>query len=286
MNETMKENTTTATTATTAARGSRRGRMRYLVQTVSMLVFPVTLNYMSPYVILDGAFQGIVTGSALLFAALFLTAPFLGRSWCAWVCPAGGIQDLLAKTKPSRFGGAKGKGADLVKYLIWAVWMGTITFAFSRAGIRAVHPLHLTETGISVDAPLRYITYYGVIAIFFVAALLLGRRAACHSLCWMAPFMILGRKLGDLARLPGIRLVASPERCVSCGNCARVCPMSLDVGTMAKTGKAGHTECIQCGLCTEGCPAGALRLRFGKAGRNGAGAGMGRAKAGEKRRID
>lgn len=253
-----------ASVAVPENRGAGRERLRALVQTLAMLAFPVTLNFMSPYVIVDGAFQGIVTGSALLFVALLLSAPFLGRAWCSWLCPAGAIQDLLARTRPRRFGGDASPRADLVKYLVWAVWMGTIVFAFARAGMRAIDPLHLTASGISVDEPARYIIYFGVIAIFMALALIFGKRAGCHTLCWMAPFMVAGRALGRLVRLPGLMLHSEPGRCISCGACAKVCPMSLDAGTMARKGRTERPECIQCGLCTTVCPTGTLDLRFGK----------------------
>jgi hypothetical protein len=48
-----------------------------------------TINYFSPYVIVDGASQGIVNGSFISFALMFLSALFLGRLWCGWACPAG-----------------------------------------------------------------------------------------------------------------------------------------------------------------------------------------------------
>lgn len=55
----------------------------------------------------------------------------------------------------------------------------------------------------SLDRPtfIAYIIYYFVLALMIIPGLILGRRAACHGVCWMAPFMILRRKLRDT--LPG-----------------------------------------------------------------------------------
>jgi ferredoxin-type protein NapH len=50
---------------------------------------PVTINYFSPYVIIDGASQGIVNGSFISFTLMFLSALFVGMLWCGWACPAG-----------------------------------------------------------------------------------------------------------------------------------------------------------------------------------------------------
>ena len=236
-------------------------RARRLVQTIFLLSFPVTLNFMSPYVIVDGAWQGIVSGSALLFVIMLLTSPLLGRAWCSWVCPAGAIQDLLAGVNNQR---VVSKIADRLKFVIWGLWLGSIVWGFALAGFKAINPLHLTDAGSSVDAPLLYITNFGVILIFSVVSLALGRRGACHSICWMAPFMILGRSSATKLKLPGLRIVASSERCTSCKACETVCPMSLGIGALAKAGTPEHPECIQCGECVAACRSHALDLRCAK----------------------
>ena len=94
-----------------------------------------------------------------------------------------------------------------------------------------------------------------IILILVLPALLHGRRAACHYLCWMAPFMVIGSTAGRLLRLPQIHIEADREKCVSCGRCVRACPMGLDVSRMAAEGShASCTECIQCGACEDACP--------------------------------
>ena len=43
------------------------------------LFFPIIMNYFSPYVIIDGASQGIINGSLVVFGLLFAVSPFMGR---------------------------------------------------------------------------------------------------------------------------------------------------------------------------------------------------------------
>ena len=71
-----------------------RQRVRKALILVSFLLFSVTMNYLSPYVILDGASQGIVNGSLVVFGLQFLSALFVGCLWCAWACPAGGLGEM------------------------------------------------------------------------------------------------------------------------------------------------------------------------------------------------
>ncbi|MBN2119014.1 MAG: 4Fe-4S binding protein, partial [Anaerolineales bacterium] len=71
-----------------------RQRIRKALIIISLLLFPVTMNYFSPYVIIDSASQGIVNASLIMFGLQFLLALFLGRLWCGWVCPAGGLAEI------------------------------------------------------------------------------------------------------------------------------------------------------------------------------------------------
>ena len=41
--------------------------------------------------------------------------------------------------------------------------------------------------------------------------------------------MVIGTKLRDGLRLPGLRLRPEPEQCTDCKTCTKNCPMSLDV---------------------------------------------------------
>jgi len=58
---------------------------------VSLLLFPVVMNYLSPYVIIDGAMNGVVSGSFVVFVLMFLSALLVGRLWCGWLCPGAGL---------------------------------------------------------------------------------------------------------------------------------------------------------------------------------------------------
>ncbi len=65
-----------------------RPQIRMDMPLFTFLLFPVVMNFLSPYVIIDRAFQGIVAGSFLVFGGLFISSLFSGRLWCSWACPA------------------------------------------------------------------------------------------------------------------------------------------------------------------------------------------------------
>jgi hypothetical protein len=53
-----------------------RQKVRRSIVLIFLLLFPVTLNYFSLYVSLDGAMTDIISGSLLLFMILFISAIF------------------------------------------------------------------------------------------------------------------------------------------------------------------------------------------------------------------
>ena len=44
-----------------------RQRLRKALIILAFLSFPITMNFLSPYVIIDGAMHGIVNGSLMMF---------------------------------------------------------------------------------------------------------------------------------------------------------------------------------------------------------------------------
>lgn len=239
---------------------TRRQSVRRALILISLLLFPVVLNYLSPYVIIDGAMNGVVNGSLILFTLLFLSSLFLGRAWCGWLCPAAGLAEACTAVndKPAR-----GGRLNWIKWVIWFIWIGLIvSIVIGRGGYTRVDPFYLTDYGISVTSWQNYIIYYGVVGLVVVLSFTAGRRAFCHYVCWMAPFMILGRKLRNLLHTPGLHLQAQTSACTRCGSCTRTCPMSLPVSDMVQLGKMENSECILCGSCVDGCPAKVIAFKF------------------------
>ena len=106
--------------------------------------------------------------------------------------------------------------------------------------------------------PLRWIKYivllFAVILLpaFLVNDVGMSDPIFCKWICPLGAFYALMNKVSLL----GIQV--DDRRCISCGKCARVCKMDVDI-----TKTPDHTECIRCGKCIKECPAEALRFRYG-----------------------
>jgi polyferredoxin len=231
-------------------------KLRKGILFISLMLFPITLNYLSPYVIIDGAMEGIINGSFIVFIGLFLTSLVFGRAFCAYICPGGGLMEFggMVHNKTS-----KGGKRNLIKWFIWVPWIGIIiTFAIMAGGYKSINMFHLTESGISVDSPSSYVIYLSVVFGLLLLTYASGKRAGCHYVCWMAPFMIIGTKIKNKLKYPSYHLEVETKKCTQCKLCTKSCPMSLDVTSMVQKGSMENVECILCGNCVATCRQGAI----------------------------
>ncbi len=237
----------------------KRQKIRKALLIISFLLFPVTIYYFSPYLIIQGASEGIITGSFVVFGMMFFASLFFGRAYCGWICPAGGLQECLILAADKK---ARGGKQNLIKYVIWTPWIAIIAVVFiSVGGVRKIDFLYQTTNGISVADTMAYIVYYAVLLLIVILSLAAGRRGFCHYACWMAPFMIIGTKIKNLLKIPSLHLTADPDKCIACGKCNQKCSMSLNVSAMVKKGNMKNTECILCGECVDVCPKSAIRYK-------------------------
>jgi ferredoxin-type protein NapH len=226
-------------------------KIRKAVLTISTALFPFTFYYLSPAIPLQGSALGIVTGSLIIFAGLFVLSLFLGRTFCSWLCPAGGLQDQIAA---SRTAPVQRKKINWIKYLVWAVWLvGLFIFFREAGGIQGIEFAFATENGLSTTSVPALIVYGIVVLTFILTSLIFGRRAGCHTLCWISPFMVLGRRIGLALRIPSLHLGTNMETCVACKKCTQSCPMSIEVDALIHKGAIKNDDCILCGQCIQAC---------------------------------
>lgn len=240
----------------TKSRMAQRQWMRLALIILSFILYPVTFAYISCPIITEAAGLGIVTGGLVVFTLIFTSSLILGRLWCGYLCPSGGLQEIfnLALRTPLRT-----KKMDWLKYLVFLGIYGSLAFAiWSAGGLKTVDLLYRTENGISVLAAGGVAAFLGPVIIITVFTLIFGRRGFCHTFCPIAITMIIGRKIRNLFRWPALHLAADKDRCTDCKKCVRECPMGLDVNGLVRDGKMEQAECILCGSCVDTCPNGAI----------------------------
>ena len=237
----------------------KRQRIRIGSIALSFFLFPATFYYFSPVLIVEAATKGIINGSWICFALMFMVSLFLGRAWCGWLCPAAGCQEHLFSVRNKQV-----RKGDMLKWLIWLPWtVAIIALAYRAGGYRQINFFYQTVYGFSVTGIESLAVYLLVLFLLIVLpALCFGKRSFCHHLCWMAPFMIIGRKISNAATIPSLRLHADKTKCVGCQKCTHHCPMSLPVDTMVAAGHMENRECILCATCIDTCRQDVIFFRF------------------------
>jgi len=219
----------------------RKGLLAFMA-----LLFPLLFLFMSPVFIIFSASNGVLNGSAMIFGFLLVSSVLGSRLFCGWLCPGGAIQDHVAEANDKPW---NSKWKNAAKYIIWILWFASIVVLWILHQPLKTDFFYLTDVDIST-----LISYFMVVTIIYLFALLTGKRGMCHSFCWMAPFMVIGEKIADLLHIPRFRLKADSNACISCGQCVKKCPMSLNVQEMVKSGNMDSVECISCLQCVDICP--------------------------------
>lgn len=236
-----------------------RQKVRMGLILLSFFLFPANFYYLSPVLIVQAASEGVINGSFIMFGLLFISSLVLGRAFCGWVCPGAGCQEALfqANDRPVTRG-------NTIKWVIWIPWIGLIAaLAVRRGGYDRMDIFYETLYGLSISNVQGLIAYLVVLLVLIILpAFVVGKRSFCHHFCWMAPFMILGRKMRNAFGWPSLSLTARPENCTHCRKCARNCPMSLPVANMVGQGVMENAECILCGSCVDGCEFDTLNYSF------------------------
>jgi polyferredoxin len=234
-----------------------RQRIRKALIIFSFVLLPVTFVYISCPIITEGASEGIVTGGLIVFILLFINSLFLGRLWCGWLCPMGGLQEIYFDINDRHVNIG---WLNWFKYLIFLLlFIPFISAIRSSGGLTTIDFFYYTDHGISIAKQGAYIIFLVQIAFVTIFAILGGKRGFCHYFCPIAVIMIIGRMIRNLIRWQALHLTADAGRCTDCKKCSNDCPMGLDVNIMVQHGSMENTECILCGFCVDVCPRQAIR---------------------------
>lgn len=219
-----------------------------------------------------GSFQAVVGSSKFRFSYyitgfLILLGVLLGRFICGFLCPFGWLQELLHKIPGKKLSTKKLKPLTYLKYailLLAVVLLPAIVvndlgmgdpffckYICPQGVLEGAIPLAAVNEGIrSALGPL--FNRKLIILIVVVVLSVLFYRPFCKWICPLGAFYALMNKVSLL----GIKV--DEHKCVSCGKCARVCKMDVDV-----TKSPNHTECIRCGKCITACPTDAIKFNYG-----------------------
>ena len=190
----------------------------------------------------------------------------VGRFICGWLCLFGLIQELLYMIPVPKVK-IPGKADRILRYLKYAVLL-ILVFALpflwrNKAGVgdpffckylcpvgtlEGGIPLVLLNRGMRAAAGALFKWKFLILIICILASVFIYR-PFCKYICPLGAFYALFQRVSLL------RMAYDKEKCVSCGECFRICKMDVD-----PTGNPNSAECIRCGECVKACPKKALKF--------------------------
>ncbi len=238
-------------------------KYRNLLLFLSLLFFSITFMYMSPVLAIMGITQGIIASGLIFWLMMFVLSFFIGRFYCGYLCPMGGIQFCVDAClhKPR----INIKYLRAAKFLFWLFWLGmVIFFSLKFARDLKVNLFFANPTKLPPYSQQSYSIYFGIIFSVTIMAIILGKRGMCYYFCPFSVFFMIANKIRNFIKLPSLYLSKTENKCVKCKACNRACPMSLDVMQMAADNNFENSECILCGSCIDACKSKVLKYSLKK----------------------
>ena len=220
-----------------------------------------------------GSFQAVAGSSKFRFSyyvagMLIFLGVLLGRLICGFLCPFGWFQELIHKIPLPRKKLSTKKLRPL-RYLKYLILLLTVTlpliftnevglgdpffckYLCPQGVLEGAIPLSMANAGIRAALGSLF-TWKFIVLLTVIVLSIVFYRPFCKWLCPLGAFYSLFNSVSLLD------MRVNKDRCISCGKCARVCGMDVDI-----TKTPNHTECIRCGVCIKACPTDAIRYRCG-----------------------
>ena len=219
-----------------------------------------------------GAFQAVVGSSKFRFSyyitgTLILLGVLLGRFICGFLCPFGWFQELLHKLPTKKLSTRRLRPLTYLKYAVLLIMVVLLpALAVNEVGmgdpffckylcpqgvLEGAIPLSMTNAGIRAALGTLFTRKLSILLAVAVLSVVFYR-PFCKWLCPLGAFYAL------LNKVSLFQMQVDPNKCISCGKCAKACQMDVDI-----TKTPNHTECIRCGMCVRACPTHAVAFRYG-----------------------
>ncbi|SDL53262.1 FAD-binding oxidoreductase [Halarsenatibacter silvermanii] len=197
-----------------------------------------------------------------IMAAMIIMSLMKGKYWCGNFCPHGSFFDELVMrvSRSSKIPNIFKSKITIGLVLIYFIYNMSSRIAEAIFTIGEI-PLHHSFGFIFAR------TYLMVVIAGGLLGIAINSRTWCQF-CPMGTMQVFFYKIGQAFNLNSGRdekvTIEHPEKCLSCGQCSRVCPMELtpyqDFQEYDEHNQFEAEKCIRCKTCVENCPADVLQM--------------------------
>lgn len=184
-------------------------------------------------------------------------------AYCGWICSCGALAETLGDTHRHKMPhgpgwnrlNLAGQGVLAIAVVLLIVRVAGWILPDGNSADRLFEPWLKQPYQWTIDVFLAGVVGYGLYFWF-------SGRVWCRFFCPLAALMHV------YARFSRFRIFAEKKKCISCGQCTRVCHQGIDVMSFANKGAPmADPQCVRCSACVHECPTGVLS--FGRLGRGG-----------------
>jgi len=197
-----------------------------------------------------GAFFVFMIPYVLIFIAF-------DRAFCGWLCPLGGLPEVMATGKKERWQLNFLKKKTVTTsgssyYTGLKGWVNTVRYGFLLVVI--LLSFFLGFAIVNIFFPVLWLksipAFWTVIGILVVFAVVLPFMTKRRWWCFICP---AGALLSLLQKISLFRIKIDQKKCTKCMDCVQECPMYAMTPQSVEEGKCLSGYCIRCGRCIEAC---------------------------------
>ncbi len=181
---------------------------------------------------------------------ILITSMFFGRYFCSYVCFFGTLQEKSYQIFRKK-GKLKPKISHLYERKLGVIKYLVLLFTLVSALFFGIH-YYQNFCPVIVATSLNHISWQDIIIILiFTVVAFFSSRFWCRFLCPFGALMNVFQYLGNILRIPRLRIHRNMEVCIDCNLCNKTCPMNINISEVEIV---ENVNCIHCGECIARCP--------------------------------